>query len=470
MEDYHIVARFQQRQLQEKEQKLLQMLENQQQRALQRVGGRGSAGSSTSSNSSTSSSPASSTGKVRLMFEERRTMHPSSSSPAAPSRRPQARSGPAATTGWDRSYPLDPLAKTSRSIPTAASAARPAARPGVPKPTRTKPDLDVSLRPVRATRDTNANQVLSPNDDLPSMFGKLANVGLRNGANNNFDDDATDTPVAPARKPTVKALAEPKIRPAPAKRVEREMAHHSDLYKRALTQRLASQQPQQTRSPVAPAASRPSPVRRATPPSPARSSNSSSSATTPEPMQKTSRSGSASNSAAPVANQGPLPPGMAECSMCGRRFNEERIGKHEDICRKTKTKKRKVFDPVKMRVQGTEVEAYFKKTGKKPGAAPTLLARKPPSAAAADKKSNWRKKHEEFISSIRDAKKVQQHLAAGGKVSDLPPPKPMDTSDYVQCPHCNRKFAEGAAERHIPRCANIKSNKPAPTRAPPRKR
>jgi hypothetical protein len=198
------------------------MLESQQQRALQRVGGRGSAGSSTSSNSSTSSSPASSTGKVRLMFEERRTMNNSSSTPAAPSRRPQARSGPAATTGWDRSYPLDPLSKTTRGIPTAMSAGRPAPRPGVPKPTRTKPtDLDVSLRPIRQTRDTNANQVLSPNDDLPTMFGKLANVGLRNGgANNNYDEDTNDSPVAPARKPTVKALAEPKIRPAPAKKTE----------------------------------------------------------------------------------------------------------------------------------------------------------------------------------------------------------------------------------------------------------
>ena len=33
---------------------------------------------------------------------------------------------------------------------------------------------------------------------------------------------------------------------------------------------------------------------------------------------------------------------------------------------------------------------------------------------------------------------AQRHIAAGGKVSDLPPPPPMDTSDYVQCPHCSR--------------------------------
>lgn len=55
---------------------------------------------------------------------------------------------------------------------------------------------------------------------------------------------------------------------------------------------------------------------------------------------------------------------------------------------------------------------------------------------------------------------VKQHLAGGGKLSDLPPPPPLDTSDYVPCPHCGRKFNEAAAERHIPKCVNIKHNKP----------
>jgi hypothetical protein len=51
--------------------------------------------------------------------------------------------------------------------------------------------------------------------------------------------------------------------------------------------------------------------------------------------------------------------------MCSRRFAEDRISKHEEICRKTKTKKRKTFDPVKMRVAGTEVESYVRQAGKK---------------------------------------------------------------------------------------------------------
>lgn len=64
------------------------------------------------------------------------------------------------------------------------------------------------------------------------------------------------------------------------------------------------------------------------------------------------------------------------------------------------------------------------------------------------KKKDWKKQHEEFIAAIRAA-----------KTGNAPPP--TDNSDYITCPHCGRKFAEGAADRHIPKCANILSNKPA---------
>ena len=78
---------------------------------------------------------------------------------------------------------------------------------------------------------------------------------------------------------------------------------------------------------------------------------------------------------------------------------------------------------------------------------------------ASKKKGDWRKKREEFIAALRAAKVAQRHLAAGGKISDLPPPPPSDNSDYIQCPHCQRRFNESVAERHIPKCKDIKSNK-----------
>lgn len=104
--------------------------------------------------------------------------------------------------------------------------------------------------------------------------------------------------------------------------------------------------------------------------------------------------------------------------------------------------------------QGTEAEQYIKKAQK---ASKTKKAEPP-----ATKKGDWRRKHEEFIQAIRAAKEVQAHLARGGKLSDLPPPPPSENPDYVQCPHCNRRFNEAAATRHIPKCATMQHNKPKP--------
>jgi len=53
--------------------------------------------------------------------------------------------------------------------------------------------------------------------------------------------------------------------------------------------------------------------------------------------------------------------GLTECGICGRNFASDRIAKHQEICVKTTKKKRKVFDPVKQRVKGTEAEGFLKK-------------------------------------------------------------------------------------------------------------
>ncbi|XP_031785417.1 uncharacterized protein LOC103315966 isoform X1 [Nasonia vitripennis] len=156
---------------------------------------------------------------------------------------------------------------------------------------------------------------------------------------------------------------------------------------------------------------------------------------------------------------------LSTCKICNRRFATDRIGLHEQICAKTSQKKRKQFDALTHRVKGTELESFVQKPVKKQGKA----AAKPAAASVEPSKSNWRRKHEDFINAIRSAKQMQAHLASGGKLSDLPPPPPSDTSDYIQCPHCSRKFNQGAAERHIPKCANMQHNKPNP-RAPPRSR
>lgn len=72
-------------------------------------------------------------------------------------------------------------------------------------------------------------------------------------------------------------------------------------------------------------------------------------------------------------------------------------------------------------------------------------------------KKDWRAQHEEFIANIRYAKMAAAVESKGGNVADLPPPPKTQNLDYVQCPNCSRRFNETAAERHIPKCKDIKA-------------
>ena len=70
-------------------------------------------------------------------------------------------------------------------------------------------------------------------------------------------------------------------------------------------------------------------------------------------------------------------------------------------------------------------------------------------------KSNWRKKREEFVATMRAAKEAQRHVANGGSLRDLPPPPPSDTSDYIQCQHCGRRLSLVSLFRNITKMFEI---------------
>ncbi|XP_014226011.1 zinc finger C2HC domain-containing protein 1C-like isoform X4 [Trichogramma pretiosum] len=180
-----------------------------------------------------------------------------------------------------------------------------------------------------------------------------------------------------------------------------------------------------------------------------------SSRSTPTPAARTSPGG--------VKTSAQSEGSLNTCKICKRRFASDRIGLHEKICSKSATKKRKTFDTQTQRIKGTELEDYAPKlTTQSSNNSKKLQSKSQPQAPpkVESQKSNWRRKHEDFINAIRSAKQMQAHLAAGGKLSDLPPPPASDTSDYKQCPHCSRRFSPGAAERHIPKCETMQHNKP----------
>lgn len=67
------------------------------------------------------------------------------------------------------------------------------------------------------------------------------------------------------------------------------------------------------------------------------------------------------------------------------------------------------------------------------------------------KKNNWWQRHEAFIQTMRQGR------------GSVPPQSASNlNSEYVSCPHCGRRFAPGPAERHIPKCQNIRSRPPPP--------
>ena len=168
------------------------------------------------------------------------------------------------------------------------------------------------------------------------------------------------------------------------------------------------------------------------------------------------------------------PLNLAPCSVCGRKFAEERLPKHEQACSKAANSKRKKFDVKKHRVQamGSEAASFarnakkmdkmYEKKAKKVRAVgtntffffpplfwfqsrpssshPRLFASLPHPPIT---QSNWRAKHESFVAAIRAAK--------GGP--DAPPAPSYEDPNLVPCKHCGRTFNADAAARHEPICA-----------------
>lgn len=92
------------------------------------------------------------------------------------------------------------------------------------------------------------------------------------------------------------------------------------------------------------------------------SSNSARSTSTyasPKPVATNNKSVSAKSSqqnSFDEVDDTPVPEGLVRCATCKRNFAEDRIEKHQVICQKMKTKKRKTYDSSKKRVQVGDIK------------------------------------------------------------------------------------------------------------------
>lgn len=161
-------------------------------------------------------------------------------------------------------------------------------------------------------------------------------------------------------------------------------------------------------------------------------------------------------SAFPEGEEAPADPDSLEaCPNCERKFAPKVLQRHlaKQVCKKKPRKEFKVE-----RVEADAVQAAKQ--------APKENAKKKP------KKADWRQERARLQEAIKAGKQMSKALKEGKNLADLPPPPASSMpDDRVPCPHCGRKFAENAAERHIPHCAETK-NRPAPAgrgRAPPKR-
>lgn len=141
---------------------------------------------------------------------------------------------------------------------------------------------------------------------------------------------------------------------------------------------------------------------------------------------------------------------LIPCQHCGRKFRAEAHEKHLKICVKVFCKQRKAFDPTKKRMPQEALEQLQqskRKGGKRAGAA---------AGDEAEWKSKWKLKSKAFRQAMQQAKMVT-HCQAEGK--PLPPPVATapELDDRIQCPCCGRRFAQQAADRHIPFCKQQKA-------------
>ncbi|XP_054893728.1 zinc finger C2HC domain-containing protein 1A isoform X1 [Poeciliopsis prolifica] len=135
---------------------------------------------------------------------------------------------------------------------------------------------------------------------------------------------------------------------------------------------------------------------------------------------------------------------LSQCKICKRCFFPSVLEKHARICQKAAAKRRRVFDSSRQRAEGTDICVL------KPMKAVSQTSAAAHKAEPPKKPSNWRKKHEDFIATIRAAKAATQAMRVGAPLP--PPPPPTYDPDYIQCPYCQRRFNENAADRHINFC------------------
>ncbi|GAB5361204.1 hypothetical protein AAMO2058_000693400 [Amorphochlora amoebiformis] len=130
------------------------------------------------------------------------------------------------------------------------------------------------------------------------------------------------------------------------------------------------------------------------------------------------------------------------CVYCGRKFKPDVLKRHVEkkVCQKTRRKfsVKRVEEKVKKDKRSDRRYQAIKKQKKE--------------------KPKWKKDREALREAMRQGRLIKKALKEGKDLRDLPPmPSQPVEDDRTPCPHCGRRFNADVAERHIPRCKNIRA-------------
>lgn len=144
---------------------------------------------------------------------------------------------------------------------------------------------------------------------------------------------------------------------------------------------------------------------------------------------------------------------MEECENCGRNFLASRLARHQAVCQgRKKAAQRRQFNARAQRLaEGAELSM------------PNDRASTPEGPSRAERNERLKRQSEALRAAIKSARTpVGPRAALQSDHTPVDPPAPIEEipDDRVECPHCNRRFAPGPAERHIAKCPEIRAKPP----------
>ncbi|XP_076674686.1 uncharacterized protein LOC143372428 [Andrena cerasifolii] len=133
---------------------------------------------------------------------------------------------------------------------------------------------------------------------------------------------------------------------------------------------------------------------------------------------------------------------LLPCAFCARTFMPQSLEKHARICEQAATKKRKLFDSAKQRIQGTELAEFQPRQERRRHCQDDRTSA-----------STWKQTHDDFLRAIRAARNeiaeptMQKHCNSMATSS-----APTRANEQGMCPTCNRHFGVKAFDRHVAWC------------------